>query len=73
MFTLVRASFAMRRKTILNNLSAVQGLDKPAILQALERCGIDAGVRGETLSIEQFIALSDATLPIVRAAHKSNT
>lgn len=73
MFTLVRASFAMRRKTILNNLSAVQGLDKPAILQALEQCGIDAGVRGETLSIEQFIALSDATLPLARAAHKSNT
>ncbi len=71
MFTLVRASFAMRRKTILNNLSAIPGLDKPAIMQALGQCGIAPGVRGETLCIEQFIALSDATGPLVKGSHKS--
>lgn len=66
MFTLVRASFAMRRKTIVNNLCAVKGLDKPNILQALRQCGIDPSARGETLSIAQFIALSDATAPLVQ-------
>ncbi|MDQ0220909.1 16S rRNA (adenine(1518)-N(6)/adenine(1519)-N(6))-dimethyltransferase RsmA [Peribacillus cavernae] len=60
-FTITRASFAQRRKTISNNLTSQlpDGKAKKAsILQALERSGIDPARRGETLSIEEFGKLS---------------
>ncbi|WP_110926074.1 16S rRNA (adenine(1518)-N(6)/adenine(1519)-N(6))-dimethyltransferase RsmA [Bacillus massiliglaciei] len=66
LFQITRASFAQRRKTILNNLTS-QLQDgkskKEQILQALELAGVDPGRRGETLSIEEFGRLSDALLP----------
>ncbi|UAL52369.1 MULTISPECIES: 16S rRNA (adenine(1518)-N(6)/adenine(1519)-N(6))-dimethyltransferase RsmA [Metabacillus] len=61
-FKIVRASFAQRRKTLLNNLthSLPDGKEKkPDIEQALEKAGIDGKRRGETLSIEEFAVLSD--------------
>ncbi|PLT32639.1 16S rRNA (adenine(1518)-N(6)/adenine(1519)-N(6))-dimethyltransferase RsmA [Bacillus sp. V5-8f] len=62
-FTVTRASFAQRRKTILNNLTSQlpEGkARKDIILKALEQTAIDPGRRGETLSIEEFGRLSDA-------------
>ena len=61
-FEVVRASFAQRRKTILNNLTS--GLPagkekKAAIEQALAEANVDPRRRGETLSIEEFGVLSD--------------
>ena len=61
-FTVTRASFAQRRKTLQNNLmSQLQNgkEKKELILSALERAGIDPKRRGETLSIEEFGRLSD--------------
>ena len=61
-FTVTRASFAQRRKTIQNNLVSQlpNGKEKKeAILSALEKAGIDPTRRGETLSIEEFGKLSD--------------
>jgi len=61
-FTVTRASFAQRRKTIFNNLSSQlpNGKDhKEFILKSLEQAGIDPTRRGETLSIEEFARLSD--------------
>ena len=51
---LVAAAFSQRRKTLRNAASAVAGPE------AFERAGIDARRRGETLSVQEFIALSDA-------------
>ena len=65
LFTVTRASFAQRRKTILNNLSSQLPdgkLKKEQIIEALEKTGIDPTRRGETLSIEEFGHLSDALL-----------
>lgn len=62
-FQITRASFAQRRKTILNNLTSglPQGKEKKeAILTALEEANIEPTRRGETLSIEEFAQLSDA-------------
>lgn len=57
----VRASFAQRRKTLLNNLKA--GFDAEAgagrVERALAACGIDPGRRAETLSLEEFARLSN--------------
>ncbi|WP_370223852.1 16S rRNA (adenine(1518)-N(6)/adenine(1519)-N(6))-dimethyltransferase RsmA [Cytobacillus sp.] len=65
-FQVTKASFAQRRKTLLNNLtSQLPGgkQKKEQILSALEQANVEPGRRGETLSIEEFARLSDALLP----------
>ncbi len=56
LFTLIRAAFAMRRKTLVNNLCAVPALEltKEDAVRLLAKAGFDAGVRGEQLSLEDF-------------------
>lgn len=60
-FALVKAAFAQRRKTILNNLKAAKAL---AFCQPLEQALGAASVaplrRAETLSLAEFAALCDA-------------
>lgn len=56
-FRVVRASFAQRRKTLVNGLSAL-GIPKAKLLEAVAACGLPENVRGETLSIPQFAALA---------------
>jgi 16S rRNA (adenine1518-N6/adenine1519-N6)-dimethyltransferase len=58
-FRCVRAGFSMRRKTLLNSLTAT-GFTKDEIRKALETAGIDPKRRAETLSLEDFAALADA-------------
>lgn len=61
-FLVTRASFAQRRKTILNNLTSQlpDGKQKKEdILKALQASGIDPSRRGETLSLQEFAALTD--------------
>lgn len=58
-FALVRAAFAQRRKTILNNLKAasrVLGFTQ-SLEAALEAASVAPQRRAETLSIEEFAAL----------------
>lgn len=66
-FTVVRASFAQRRKTIFNNLTShFSGkLEKQEIEKALLAADIDPKRRGETLSILEFGKLSDELYPHV--------
>jgi 16S rRNA (adenine1518-N6/adenine1519-N6)-dimethyltransferase len=61
LFRLIRASFRQRRKTLLNGLRNDQTLEyrKEELEQALADCGLPAGVRGETLTLEQFAALAE--------------
>ncbi len=64
-FQIIKASFAQRRKTILNNLTnqLPDGKQKKEeILSALAKAEIEPGRRGETLSIEEFARLSDQLL-----------
>ncbi len=64
-FTVVKAGFAQRRKTLLNSLlsSEAISLDKPDLSALLTRLGIDPGIRAERLSLAQFAAISDALWP----------
>lgn len=57
-FKIIRASFNMRRKTILNALKSL-GINKEMLEKALEEVHIDAKRRGETFSIQEFARLSD--------------
>ncbi|MDF2556791.1 MAG: rRNA methyltransferase [Bacillales bacterium] len=65
-FEVTRASFAQRRKTILNNLTSqlLNGKEKKEeILKCLDKCSINPTRRGETLSIEEFGRLSNELYP----------
>lgn len=57
-FTIVRKSFNMRRKTLWNGVKDL-GIDKEDLLKCFERANIDPKRRGETLSLQEFAALSD--------------
>lgn len=61
-FKTVKASFAQRRKTLLNALSnaGFSGFSKAEISEILKNIGIDEKRRGETLSIDEFARLADA-------------
>lgn len=61
MFRLIRASFNQRRKTLVNGLTNSAELDfsKDEIQDALLSCGFSPSVRGETLSLGDFAALSN--------------
>ena len=57
---LVRAAFAMRRKTLVNNLAASFGIPKQQATDLVTACGFPADVRGERLSLDDFIRLAGA-------------
>lgn len=58
-FSIVRAAFAQRRKTLLNALTgAGLGLGKEQWNNIIKSAGIKPGARGETLGMDQFAALA---------------
>lgn len=61
MFRLIRASFSQRRKTLQNGLANAADLpfSRDEIAAATGSLGLKETVRGETLTLEQFAALSD--------------
>ena len=64
MFRVIRASFAQRRKTLLNALKndavlAKEGVTKERIEAALLEMQLDPNTRGERLSLKEFARLSD--------------
>ncbi len=61
MFKLIKASFNQRRKTFLNGVSnsSITEKSKAELEEILTASGYDCNLRGETLSIEEFAALSD--------------
>lgn len=61
MFSLIRASFNQRRKTLVNGLAnaGIAGVTKENVLAALEKMDKPATIRGEALTLEEFAKLSD--------------
>lgn len=61
MFSLIRASFNQRRKTLANGLANAQNLplSREKVTDALEQMGLSPTIRGEALTLEQFAELSD--------------
>jgi len=54
----VKSAFAMRRKTLVNNLVSGFGFSRTQTEEILKSCLLPQDVRGEALSVEQFVALS---------------
>ena len=59
-FKVIKAAFALRRKTLLNALSSADlGKTKEEITNILEKTGIDPRRRGETLTDEEFALIAN--------------
>ena len=59
-FRIAGAAFALRRKTMTNNLCATFRMDREQASKLMEQAGLDLRVRGETLTLKELAALSDA-------------
>lgn len=61
MFSIIRASFNQRRKTLVNGLTnaSLNGVTKDKILDALEKMNLSPAIRGEALTLSEFAKLSD--------------
>ena len=66
LFTVIRASFNQRRKTLVNGLSNAGSVDvsKEKIAEVLTQMELPLTVRGETLTLEQFTELSNCLLAV---------
>ncbi len=63
LFDVIKAAFGKRRKTLKNALTQSQlPLKNEEILSGLEISGIDPSRRAETLSVEEFVTLSNILL-----------
>ncbi|MDE5911217.1 MAG: 16S rRNA (adenine(1518)-N(6)/adenine(1519)-N(6))-dimethyltransferase RsmA [Clostridia bacterium] len=58
----IKCAFAMRRKTLVNNLMSGLGVSRELAQKALNDMGLDERIRGEVLDINQFIKLSELLL-----------
>ncbi|HTG81964.1 MAG TPA: 16S rRNA (adenine(1518)-N(6)/adenine(1519)-N(6))-dimethyltransferase RsmA [Geobacteraceae bacterium] len=62
----VKAAFGQRRKTLWNCLKSLNlGLEDRELGEALAGCGIDGVRRGETLSLEEFVALAGGLAKVI--------
>ncbi len=61
LFSLIRASFNQRRKTLANGLSNAQNLSlsREQVVSALEKLQLPPAVRGEALTLQQFADLAE--------------
>jgi 16S rRNA (adenine1518-N6/adenine1519-N6)-dimethyltransferase len=67
-FRTIKGAFEQRRKTLPNALAAAFGeLSKDEITAAIVSCGHSADIRGERLSVAEFVALSDELNRLIKA------
>lgn len=61
MFSVIRASFNQRRKTLQNGLSHVPelGISKELTVKILEEMGLSPTIRGEAMTLKQFAEFAD--------------
>lgn len=60
LFRTIRAAFAQRRKTLSNCLFArTKAVTRQTIDRAIAKAGLDAGIRGERLSLDDFKRLAN--------------
>lgn len=57
---LIKAGFAMRRKTLVNNISMAFGLSKEAAIAIIKSAGLPETIRGEALDLDNYKALAAA-------------
>ena len=60
MLRVIRCAFALRRKTLANNLRAAFALDKAGALACVRAAGLPPDIRGERVDLAAFGLLADA-------------
>lgn len=63
-FAIIKAAFEMRRKTLVNAISAKLPYTKEEVANALASIGLSDKIRGERLSTADFASLADALLEL---------
>ena len=63
-FSIIKAAFEMRRKTLVNAISAKLSYTKEEVADALAAIGLSDKIRGERLSTADFASLADALLKL---------
>lgn len=73
LFAVIRASFNQRRKTLQNGLSHVPGLgiSKELTVRILEEMGLSASVRGEALTLKQFVDFTNLAVRYLKTVPES--
>ena len=64
-FKTARGAFSQRRKTLANSVASSMGLEKAVVGKAIADVGLNANVRPEQLSMEQFIAFSEQLKSVI--------
>ena len=59
-FRVAGAAFALRRKTMLNNLCATFRAERAQALEWLRQAGVDEKIRGEKMTLEELAAVAEA-------------
>ncbi len=59
---LISHAFRMRRKKLVNNLIGWRELSREKVLAAMERAGIEANARAETVDLEAFARLGQVAV-----------
>ena len=61
LFKIIKASFVMRRKTLLNSLGSagIMGVGKKELSEILVKLEISENVRAENLSLEEYVKITD--------------
>ena len=67
-FRMAGAAFALRRKTMTNNLCATFHMERTEAVALMQAAGLDERVRGEKLTLEELARLSDAYTAMKEAA-----
>lgn len=63
LFKTIQSAFSQRRKTLLNSLSAsFSSLSKDKLSSIITNCGFDLNIRGEKLTISDYVNLSNEIL-----------
>ncbi len=73
LFRIIRGSFHMRRKQLLNTLEETLALGKPRTERLLRHAGINPQRRGETLTLDEFAKLARAAAASLAAAENDHT
>lgn len=67
-FRVAASAFALRRKTMTNNLCATFRMERAQALELMQAAGLDERIRGEKLTLEELARLADAYTAMKEAA-----
>jgi 16S rRNA (adenine1518-N6/adenine1519-N6)-dimethyltransferase len=60
LFKVIKGAFAKRRKTFVNSLSSTfPEFEKEIIVETLKHFGLNKAIRGEKLSLEEYVKISN--------------